>query len=124
MPALEDARRTAAVGRPVLINVHIGRTGFRVSPLGFGGAPIGNLDTDLAVVREVLRTLLDHGVKRVKLRTPEGKQDLTGEPLKFLCRRLMEYRGLLKQIERRRDPRVVDALARETEIVRATLAAE
>jgi acetolactate synthase-1/2/3 large subunit len=29
VPALEDARRTAAGGRPVLINVHIGRTGFR-----------------------------------------------------------------------------------------------
>ena len=29
LPALEDARRTAAGGRPVLINVHIGRTGFR-----------------------------------------------------------------------------------------------
>ena len=28
-PALETARRTAAAGRPVLINVHIGRTGFR-----------------------------------------------------------------------------------------------
>jgi acetolactate synthase-like protein len=29
VPSLEDARRTAAGGRPVLINVHIGRTGFR-----------------------------------------------------------------------------------------------
>jgi thiamine pyrophosphate-dependent acetolactate synthase large subunit-like protein len=29
VPALEEARRTAAGGRPVLINVHIGRTGFR-----------------------------------------------------------------------------------------------
>ena len=28
-PALEDARRTAANGRPVLINVLIGRTDFR-----------------------------------------------------------------------------------------------
>jgi acetolactate synthase-1/2/3 large subunit len=28
-PALKTARRTAAAGRPVLINVHIGRTGFR-----------------------------------------------------------------------------------------------
>jgi aryl-alcohol dehydrogenase-like predicted oxidoreductase len=39
-----------------------GRTGLRVAPLGFGGAPIGNLDTDGAVVAEVLGTLLDHGV--------------------------------------------------------------
>lgn len=29
VPALEEARRTAAEGRPVLINVHIGRTRFR-----------------------------------------------------------------------------------------------
>lgn len=29
LPALEEARQTAAGGQPVLINVHIGRTGFR-----------------------------------------------------------------------------------------------
>ena len=28
-PGLEEARRTASAGRPVLVNVHIGRTGFR-----------------------------------------------------------------------------------------------
>ena len=39
-----------------------GRTGLTVSPLGFGGAPIGNLDTDGAVVADILATLLDHGV--------------------------------------------------------------
>ncbi|MHC4991394.1 MAG: aldo/keto reductase [Planctomycetota bacterium] len=39
-----------------------GGTGLHVSPLGFGGAPIGNLDTDLSVVRSILETLLDHGV--------------------------------------------------------------
>ena len=39
-----------------------GRTGLRVSPLGFGGAPIGNMKTDGAVVAEILAMLLDHGV--------------------------------------------------------------
>jgi aryl-alcohol dehydrogenase-like predicted oxidoreductase len=42
-----------------------GRTGLQVSPLGFGGAPIGNLETDGAVVREVLAMLLDHGVNLI-----------------------------------------------------------
>ena len=42
-----------------------GRTGLRVSPLGFGGAPIGNLNTDGAIVAEVLETLLDHGVNLI-----------------------------------------------------------
>jgi len=42
-----------------------GRTGLRVSPLGFGGAPIGNLDTDRDVVRRVLHRLLDHGVNLI-----------------------------------------------------------
>jgi aryl-alcohol dehydrogenase-like predicted oxidoreductase len=42
-----------------------GRTGLRVSPLGFGGAPIGSLDTELPVVSEILNLLLDHGVNLV-----------------------------------------------------------
>jgi aryl-alcohol dehydrogenase-like predicted oxidoreductase len=42
-----------------------GRTSLRVSPLGFGGAPIGNLDVDRAVVGEILDLLLDHGVNLV-----------------------------------------------------------
>jgi len=39
-----------------------GNTGLHVSPLGFGGAPIGLLDSDQDAVRTVLTTLLDHGV--------------------------------------------------------------
>lgn len=39
-----------------------GSTGFNVSPLGFGGAPIGVLDSEKDSVREVLTTLLDQGV--------------------------------------------------------------
>lgn len=39
-----------------------GSTGLRVSPLGFGGAPIGLLESDQQAVRDVLTTLLDNGV--------------------------------------------------------------
>jgi aryl-alcohol dehydrogenase-like predicted oxidoreductase len=42
-----------------------GRTDLAVSPLGFGGAPIGNMDTEPAVVAEILNTLLDHGVNLI-----------------------------------------------------------
>jgi aryl-alcohol dehydrogenase-like predicted oxidoreductase len=42
-----------------------GRTDLHVSPLGFGGAPIGNLDTDPDVVRRILDRLLDHGVNLI-----------------------------------------------------------
>ena len=42
-----------------------GRTGLAVSPLGFGGAPIGNLRTEQPVVDEILNTLLDHGVNLI-----------------------------------------------------------
>jgi len=42
-----------------------GRTGLEVSVLGFGGAPIGVLDTGQAEVDGVLGLLLDHGVNLV-----------------------------------------------------------
>jgi len=42
-----------------------GATGLRVSPLGFGGAEIGFLETPVDEVRSVLGTLLDAGVNVV-----------------------------------------------------------
>ncbi|NUQ01574.1 MAG: aldo/keto reductase [Armatimonadetes bacterium] len=39
-----------------------GRTGWSVSPLGFGGAPIGFLETEQQRVEQVLNLLLDSGV--------------------------------------------------------------
>ncbi len=39
-----------------------GNTGFSVSPLGFGGAPIGVLETDRAAAGKLLNLLLDAGV--------------------------------------------------------------
>ncbi len=42
-----------------------GKTGFEVSALGFGGAPIGFLETDRRQVAELLNTLLDRGVNLI-----------------------------------------------------------
>ena len=42
-----------------------GRTGFDVSPLGFGAAPIGYLQTDRDRVGAILNFLLDHGVNLI-----------------------------------------------------------
>jgi aryl-alcohol dehydrogenase-like predicted oxidoreductase len=42
-----------------------GKTGYPVSCLGFGGAPIGLLKTDRDRVGEILRTLLDAGVNLI-----------------------------------------------------------
>jgi aryl-alcohol dehydrogenase-like predicted oxidoreductase len=42
-----------------------GRTGFDVSPLGFGSAPIGFLDTDRQRVATILNLLLDEGVNLI-----------------------------------------------------------
>ena len=42
-----------------------GKTGFEVSALGFGGGPVGYLDTDRRHVAEILNTLLDRGVNLI-----------------------------------------------------------
>jgi aryl-alcohol dehydrogenase-like predicted oxidoreductase len=42
--------------------ITFGRTGFQVSPLGFGGAPIGYLKTDQDRIATILNLLLDSGV--------------------------------------------------------------
>jgi aryl-alcohol dehydrogenase-like predicted oxidoreductase len=42
--------------------VRFGRTNLQVSPLGFGAAPIGFLDTEQEKVARILNTLLDAGV--------------------------------------------------------------
>jgi len=45
--------------------VEFGRTGFRVSRLGFGAAPIGFLGTERDRVGVILNTLLDNGVNLI-----------------------------------------------------------
>jgi len=43
----------------------LGKTGFEVSALGFGGAPVGYLEIDRKQVTEILNTLLDRGVNLI-----------------------------------------------------------
>jgi len=42
-----------------------GKTGFKVSVLGFGGGPVGFLETDRTEVTKLLNTLLDRGVNLI-----------------------------------------------------------
>ncbi len=44
---------------------NFGKTGLKVSPLGFGAAPIGFLETERADALAVLNLLLDHGVNLI-----------------------------------------------------------
>ncbi len=43
----------------------LGKTGFDVSVLGFGGGPVGFLETDHREVTDILNTLLDRGVNLI-----------------------------------------------------------
>ena len=43
----------------------LGKTDFEVSALGFGGAPVGYLETDRRQVTEILNLLLDQGVNLI-----------------------------------------------------------
>src|SRR5687767_1625005 len=45
--------------------VTFGKTGLQVSPLGFGAAPIGYLDTERQRVARILNLLLDAGVNLI-----------------------------------------------------------
>jgi aryl-alcohol dehydrogenase-like predicted oxidoreductase len=59
-----------------------GRTGLRVSVLGFGGAPIGFLKTDRDRVANILRFLLDHGVNLIDTAASyEGSEEVIGETI-------------------------------------------
>lgn len=57
------AASTLSVGKEYLvIKRRLGKTGLEVSPLGFGGGPIGFLETQQRQVSQILHTLLDLGV--------------------------------------------------------------
>ena len=43
----------------------LGKTGLQVSPLGFGGAPVGFLETEQKAVAIILNELLDQGVNLI-----------------------------------------------------------
>lgn len=59
-----------------------GKTGLEVSPLGFGGAPIGFLETERERVAGVLNLLLDHGVNLIDTAAMyRGSEALIGESI-------------------------------------------
>ena len=59
--------------------VRFGRTGLQVSPLGFGAAPIGFLETEQQKVAKILNTLLDSGVNAIDTAAMyQGSEELIG----------------------------------------------
>src|SRR3954463_11014668 len=59
-----------------------GRTGLHVSPLGFGGAPVGYLKTDRERVATILNFLLDHNVNLIDTAASyEGSEELIGQTI-------------------------------------------
>ena len=59
-----------------------GKTGFEVSALGFGGAPVGLLETDRRQVAELLNTLLDRGVNLIDTAgSYKGSEEAIGEAI-------------------------------------------
>jgi aryl-alcohol dehydrogenase-like predicted oxidoreductase len=59
-----------------------GKTGLRVSALGFGGAPVGYLETDRRHVAELLDTLLDRGVNLIDTAAAcFGSEEAIGEAI-------------------------------------------
>lgn len=62
--------------------VTFGRTGLRVSRLGFGGAPVAYLDTEQQAIEEVLRYLLDSGVNFIDTAASyPGSEEAIGKAL-------------------------------------------
>jgi aryl-alcohol dehydrogenase-like predicted oxidoreductase len=59
-----------------------GKTGFSVSPLGFGGAPVGYLKTDQDRVARILNLLLDAGVNLIDTAASyPGSETLIGKTI-------------------------------------------
>jgi aryl-alcohol dehydrogenase-like predicted oxidoreductase len=57
-----------------------GKTGFQVSALGFGGGPVGYLETDRRQVAEILAMLLDRGVNLIDTAAAYlGSEEAIGE---------------------------------------------
>jgi len=52
-------------GSDIMQKRRLGKTGFDVSVLGFGGGPVGFLETDQKEVSTILNTLLDRGVNLI-----------------------------------------------------------
>ncbi len=59
-----------------------GKTGFEVSALGFGGGPVGYLETDRRQVAEILNTLIDRGVNLIDTAAVYlGSEEVIGEAI-------------------------------------------
>ena len=62
--------------------VQFGKTGFQVSQLGFGAAPIGYLNTEREKVRKILNLLLDRGVNVIDTAASyEGSEEAIAEAI-------------------------------------------
>jgi aryl-alcohol dehydrogenase-like predicted oxidoreductase len=58
----------------------LGKTGLDVSALGFGGGPVGYLETDRQQVTEILNTLLDRGINLIDTAAAyAGSEEAIGE---------------------------------------------
>lgn len=59
-----------------------GKTGLEVSVLGFGGAPVGFLETEQNEVAEILNNLLDQGVNLIDTTAGyEGSEEMIGKTI-------------------------------------------
>ena len=60
----------------------LGKTGLEVSALGFGGAPVGYLETDRRQATEILNTLLDRGVNLIDTAASyAGSEEVIGQAI-------------------------------------------
>jgi len=65
-----------------MTKIPFGRTGLQVSPLGFGAAPIGYLNTEREKVRKILNLLLDRGVNVIDTAASyEGSEEMIAEAI-------------------------------------------
>jgi aryl-alcohol dehydrogenase-like predicted oxidoreductase len=59
-----------------------GKTGLKVSELGFGGAPVGFLETEQNEVAEILNNLLDQGVNLIDTAAGyDGSEEMIGKTI-------------------------------------------
>ena len=66
-----------------------GKTGLQISPLGFGGAPVGFLETEQEAVAAILSELLDQGVNLIDTAARyDGSEEMIG---KTISRRRDDY---------------------------------
>ena len=59
-----------------------GKTGLQISPLGFGGAPVGFLETEQKAVATILNELLDQGVNLIDTAARyDGSEEMIGNTI-------------------------------------------